>query len=111
MLGTLAFGSLVGGIWYGARNWSRDPAELLLLFAWPLAAGLAPLALAGSVPVMIVLLLVAGLFIAPSAAASFALVGRLRPRGRFTEAFTWLSTGVTAGFAFGGASPECWSST
>ena len=66
MLGTLAFGSLLGGIWYGARNWSR------------------------------------GLFIAPSAAASFSLVGRLAPEGAVTEAFTWLSTAVTAGFAAGG---------
>lgn len=102
MLGTLAFGSLVGGIWYGARDWSRDPGELLLLFAWPLAAGLASLTLAGSVPVMTGLLLVAGLFVAPSAAASFALVGRLAPEGAVTEAFTWLSTAVTAGFALGG---------
>ena len=101
MLGTLAFGSLLGGFWYGARNWSRDPAELLVLFAWPLAAGLASLSLAGSVPVMIVLLLVAGVFIAPSAAASFSLVGRLAPAGAVTEAFTWLSTAVTAGFATG----------
>jgi MFS family permease len=53
--------------------------------------------------VMTGLLLVAGLFIAPSAAASFALVGRLAPGGAVTEAFTWLSTGVTAGFAAGGA--------
>jgi MFS family permease len=102
MLGTLALGSLAGGFWYGAREWSRDPAELLLLFAWPLAAGLATLALASSVPVMMVLLLVAGIFIAPSAAASFSLVRRLAPPGALTEAFTWLSTGVTAGFAFGG---------
>ncbi len=103
MLGTLAFGSMLGGLWYGAREWRRDPAELLLVFAWPIALGLAPLALAGSIPVMTALLLVAGLFIAPSAAASFALIGRLAPGGAVTEAFTWLSTGVTAGFAAGGA--------
>jgi MFS family permease len=102
MLGTLALGSLVGGFWYGAREWSRDPAELLLWFAWPLAGGLATLALAGSVPVMLVLLFVAGIFIAPSAALSFTLIRRLAPAGALTEAFTWLSTGVTAGFAFGG---------
>jgi MFS family permease len=102
MLGTLAFGSLLGGVWYGARNWSREPGELLLLFAWPLAAGLASLTLASSILQMTVLLLIAGLFIAPSAAASFALVGRLAPAGAMTEAFTWLSTSVTAGFAAGG---------
>jgi MFS family permease len=102
LLGMLAFGSLLGGFWYGAREWARDPAELILWFAWPLAGGLATLALAGSVPVMLVLLFVAGLFIAPSAALSFTLIRRLAPAGALTEAFTWLSTGVTAGFAFGG---------
>jgi MFS family permease len=101
MLGTLALGSLLGGFWYGARQWSRDPADLLVWFAWPLALGLATLALAGSVPVMIALLLAAGIFIAPSAALSFTLVRRLAPPGALTEAFTWLSTGVTAGFALG----------
>jgi MFS family permease len=103
MLGTLALGSMIGGLWYGAREWSRDPAELLVLFAWPLAGGLAVLALASSIPVMTALLLLAGVFIAPSAAASFALVSRLSPAEAVTEAFTWLSAGVTAGFAAGGA--------
>ena len=102
MLGTLAFGSMLGGLWYGAREWSTDPADLLLVFAWPLALGLAPLALAASIPVMTALLFVAGLFIAPSAAASFSLVSRLAPEGAVTEAFTWLSAAVTAGFAAGG---------
>jgi MFS family permease len=103
MLGTLAFGSMLGGLWYGARSWSRDPAELILIFAWPIALGLAPLALANSIPVMIALLFVAGLFIAPSAAVSFSLVSRLAPEGTVTEAFSWLSAAVTAGFAAGGA--------
>jgi MFS family permease len=102
MLGTLAFGSLLGGFLYGAREWSRDPAQLLVWLSWPLAAGLASLLLANTVPAMIGLLFVAGLFIAPSAAASFSLVGRLAPPGAVTEAFTWLSTAVTAGFAVGG---------
>ena len=102
MLGTLAFGSLLGGFWYGAREWSRDPSQLLVLFAWPLAAGLASLSLASSIPAMFALLFVAGLFVAPSAAVSFALVGRLAPSSAVTEAFTWLSTAVTAGFAAGG---------
>ena len=103
MLGALALGSALGGLWYGAREWSRDAADLLVLFAWPLALGLTPLALASSIPMMTVLLLIAGLFIAPSAAASFLLVGRLSPEEAVTEAFTWLSTAVTFGFALGGA--------
>jgi MFS family permease len=94
---------MLGGVLYGARDWKRDPAELIVIFAAPMAAGLATLALADSIPVMVVLLLVAGLFIAPSAAASFTLVGRLSPAGAVTRAFGWISTAVTAGFAAGGA--------
>jgi MFS family permease len=103
LLGTVAFGSAAGGVWYGARVWRRDPADLLLVFAIPFAVGLVPLALARSIPVMLALLLLAGLSIAPTAAASFALIDRLAPMGTVTEAFTWLSTGVIAGFAVGGA--------
>ena len=102
MLGALALGSMLGGVWYGAREWERDPADLILMFAWPLAIGLSSLALAGSIPAMIVLLLVAGLFVAPTAAAGFSLVSRLAPQGALTEAFSWLSACVTAGFALGG---------
>jgi MFS family permease len=102
MLGTLALGSMLGGLWYGAREWKRDPADLILVLAWPLALGLSPLPLAGSIPMMIVLLLLAGLFIAPCAALTFSLVSRLAPAGAITEAFTLLSASVTAGFALGG---------
>jgi MFS family permease len=102
MLGALAFGSMAGGLWYGARHWSRDPADLIVVFAWPLALGLSSVVLAGSIPVMTALLFAAGLFIAPSAALAFSLISRLTPEGAVTEAFTWLSAAVTAGFAAGG---------
>ena len=103
MLGTLAFGSLLGGFWYGAREMVARPGR---------AAAAVRLAARGRARVARARGLgpgddrrccfVAGLFIAPSAAASFSLVGRLAPPGAVTEAFTWLSTGVTAGFALGG---------
>jgi hypothetical protein len=52
---------------------------------------------------MVVLLALAGFWIAPAAAITFTLIGRLVPEPAVTEAFTWLSTGVIAGFALGGA--------
>ena len=61
-----------------------------------------PLAFAGSIPVMLVLMGLAGFFVAPWAATSASLVGRLAPAGTMTEAFTWEMTAVVAGFALGG---------
>jgi MFS family permease len=103
LLSGAALGSMAGGLVYGARNWSTDQSILLVRFSILFAVALAPLALAGSMPVMFVLLLFAGGFIAPWAATTYVLVGRLAPAGTLTEAFTWETTAVVAGFAGGGA--------
>jgi hypothetical protein len=103
LLAVLALASMIGGLWYGTRRWTIEPGRLIVWFSALLPAGLAPLALAGSIPVMGLLLAVAGLSIAPAAAITFTLIGRLVPEEAVTEAFTWLSTAVIAGFAFGGA--------
>jgi MFS family permease len=103
LLAVLALASMLGGLWYGTRRWTTEPGRLLLWFSVLLPAGLAPLALAGSIPVMGVLLALAGFSIAPAAAITFTLIGRLVPEGAVTEAFTWLSTAVIVGFAIGGA--------
>ena len=94
---------MAGGLWYGGRNWTVDQSVLLVRFSILFAVALVPLALAGSMPVMFVLLLLAGTAIAPWAATSYVLVGRLAPAGTVTEAFTWETTAVVAGFALGGA--------
>jgi predicted MFS family arabinose efflux permease len=52
---------------------------------------------------MCVLLLIAGLPIAPSFAASYGLVDRLAVPGTSTEAFSWLSTAIVAGISVGTA--------
>jgi hypothetical protein len=51
---------------------------------------------------MAVLMAMAGFFVAPWAATSAALVGRLAPDGAVTEAYTWEMTAVITGFALGG---------
>jgi predicted MFS family arabinose efflux permease len=103
LLSGAALGSMVGGLIYGARDWAADQSTLLVRFSILFAIALAPLALAGSMPAMFVLLLLAGGFIAPWAATTYVLVGRLAPAGTLTEAFTWETTAVVAGFAGGGA--------
>jgi predicted MFS family arabinose efflux permease len=68
-----------------------------------LGLALLPPLLAPSVPAMCVLLLVAGVPIAPAFAASYGLVDRLAMPGTSTEAFSWLSTAIVAGISLGTA--------
>ena len=96
-----AFGSLVGGLWYGARSWRLPPARRFLIFTGGLALGLAPLPLAGSIPVFAVMVVVAGLALAPSTAAAYSLVGELAPEGATTESYGWQIVGYVLGGAVG----------
>ena len=84
-----AVGSVIGGLWYGARSWTA-PAEKRFLFLMALlAAGSAPLPFAPSIVVMAILLLFTGLALAPLATTEYALVSRLAPAGTLTEAYSW----------------------
>ena len=100
-LACFSLGSLIGGIWIGTRPAAR---RLELRFAFSLAAlalALVPPLAAPSLPVMCVLMLIAGLPIAPAFAASYGLVDELALPGTTTEAFAWLGTAVVAGVALG----------
>ncbi len=102
LLAGLAGGSMLGGVWYGSRSLSAPLSTQMIRFCAVFAAALIPLAFAASIPLMLVLMALAGFFVAPWAATSAALVGRLAPAGAVTEAYTWEMTAVVAGFALGG---------
>jgi predicted MFS family arabinose efflux permease len=102
-LAAFASGSLIGGIWSGTR---AAPARPELRFALMLAAlgvGLLPPLLAPSLPVICLLLVFAGIPIAPAFASSYGLVDRLAVAGTTTEAFSWLSTALVTGISLGTA--------
>jgi MFS family permease len=94
-------GSLAGGLWYGARRWRMSVDRRFLAVSAVLALGLAPLPLAGSLPVFAVLVAVAGLGLAPSTAAGYSLIGGLAPPGSVTEAYAWQIMAYVAGSAAG----------
>jgi MFS family permease len=96
-------GSLAGGLWYGARRWRATADHRFLWVSAALAVGLAPLPLAGSLPAFAVLVVVAGLALAPSTAAAYSLVGELSPPGAMTEAYAWQIVAYV-----GGASAGTW---
>jgi MFS family permease len=94
-------GSLAGGLWYGARGWTASADRRFLIVSAVLVAGLAPLPLAGSMPVFALLVVAAGLGLAPSTAAGYSLVGELAPAESMTEAYAWQIVAYVAGSSVG----------
>ena len=101
ILGTYAFGSATGGIWYGTRHW-RAPVEKR--FALSLALTVLGVATFWAQPNLISLTCViylCGLAIAPTLIAGFSLLEAQAKPGRRTEAMSWLSSGISVGVAAG----------
>jgi MFS family permease len=101
ILGTYAFGSATGGIWYGSRQW-RAPLEKR--FAFTLALTVLGVATFWAQPNLITLtcgIYLCGLAIAPTLIAGFSLLEAQAKPGRRTEAMSWLSSGIAIGVAVG----------
>jgi MFS family permease len=94
-------GSLTGGLWYGARQWRGGTARRFLGISGLLAAGLAPLTFASSMPVFAAFVVIAGLGLAPSTAVCYSLIGELAPEGALTEAYSWQIVAYVSGSAVG----------
>jgi MFS family permease len=103
LLSAMAIGSLLGGLWYGARHWSGPIVTRYISLHVLFTLGLLPLLIAGSMESMIVLMAIAGVFLAPSAAAGYLIVDHIAPPGTVTEATTWVMTANVAGGAIGAA--------
>ncbi|GAA0353949.1 MFS transporter [Actinoallomurus spadix] len=103
LLALMSAGALTGGIAYGLRPRTGPAHRRLVLLMAGLAAGYVPLTWAPGFPVMPVLAMASGLFLAPVLACSFTLVDDLAPRGTVTEAFAWLVTAFGVGSSAGAA--------
>jgi predicted MFS family arabinose efflux permease len=68
-----------------------------------MAAALLPLPFIGSVPILAVVMFVAGLAISPTLIAGFSLVESEVPASRLTEGLAWISTALNIGVALGAA--------
>lgn len=103
LLGLYAFGSLVGGLVFGARHWSMPLARQLVVLTGLLALVLLPGPAVPSVPLLAVCTVVAGLAVAPALIATFSITERLVPAARLTEGLTWTNSGLALGFSVGTA--------
>ncbi|MEU1265051.1 MFS transporter [Streptomyces cellulosae] len=101
MMAGIGLGALVGGIVYGARQWFGRPARRLQAIVALLAVFYLPLMLMPGPVAMTLLMVLAGVFLAPAIACAFVLVDRHAPRGTVTEAFSWLVTTFTVGASLG----------
>jgi MFS family permease len=103
LLAANAGGAFAGGLVYAARRPSGPAHRRLPWLVGGLALGYLPLSLAPALPLMLVLAMVGGVFLAPVLACTFTLVDELAPQGTVTEAFAWVVTAMAGGAALGSA--------
>ena len=96
-------GSAAGGLVYGARPRRRALSHVHLLAACALPVVFAVLVVASSPLVMALLLIPAGVPIAPLIATRNEIAGNVAPPGARTEAYTWPLTALVSGVALGAA--------
>jgi predicted MFS family arabinose efflux permease len=103
ILGTYAFGSATGGLWYGSRQW-RAPLENRFALALTLTVlGVATFWAQPNLITLTCVIYLCGLTIAPTLIAGFSLLETQAKPGRRTEAMQWLSSGISVGVAAGAA--------
>ena len=103
LLGLWGVGSLLTALLVARAGAASDPPRRLavLLAAW--GAAHAAIALATGPVSLGVLLLLAGASISPVMVYANGMLDHLAPAGTLAEAFTWTTTGLTAGIASGAA--------
>jgi len=103
VIALFATGSALSGLVFGTRVVQSAPARQLLVATAALAVLLWPLLLAGTVPVLAVLYLVAGCAIAPAMIVATSLTQQIVPADQLTESITWTVAGLGVGVAAGSA--------
>lgn len=101
LLGLLALGSGVAGLWYGAQHWRTPLDQRFRIGLALLVAALVPPALITDLYLMMALIFFSGLAISPTIIPAYGLVESLVPAHRLTEGLTWMSTAVGIGVAAG----------
>jgi MFS family permease len=102
ILAVWSLASAIGGVVYGAIP--RPPLQrvhIAVTIALPLA--MLPLAAAPNLAVIALLVIPAGVFIAPLLATRNELIGWVAPPDARTEAYTWPQTAFVGGIAVGSA--------
>lgn len=103
VLASFALGSLLAGLAYGAVQWTTPPGPRFIGGVLLLAVGVTPVMLVQRVPLLALVVFVAGFAISPMIISGNALVQRLVAPARLTEGLTWVATAISLGAAAGAA--------
>jgi hypothetical protein len=103
LLALLSAGSAVAGLVYGHRTWRSSLSARLVVLSVGLSAASGLAALAPDEVTIGVILLGAGLFLAPSLVTGYLLADSLTTERVRNEASTWINTAVNSGAAVGAA--------
>jgi MFS family permease len=104
LISSVAAGSLLGGLVYGARSWPGSIVTRLRVTSGIFTVGLLVIPFStGSLPLFAVALFVGGVFLAPTTITAFQLIDDLAIRGTQTEAQSWTQSAVVFGVAVGTA--------
>ena len=101
ILGTYAFGSATGGLWYGSRQWRGSGERRFALTLTLTVLGVATFWAQPNLVTLTCGIYLCGLTIAPTLIAGFSLLEAQARPGRRTEAMSWLSSGIAVGLAAG----------
>lgn len=103
LLAVWAGGSLIAGIITGSVQWRATALRRYRIGALAMACVMLPLPFVGGIPLLAVVLFLAGFAISPTLVACVSLVQSHVPASRLTEGITWVMTGVGLGIAPGAA--------
>lgn len=103
ILGTYALGSAIGGLWYGSRRWRAPIGRRFVITTGLAAAGVATFMAMPGLLALDAACLVAGMAIAPTLIAGYAILEQQAPPHRTTEAMAWLGSTISVGVAVGSA--------
>ena len=99
----LSVGGALGGLGYGTITWRVPAQRRLALLAAGLAVILVPAALSPDLPVLALLIGLAGVLVSPALATAYVLADNLAAATARNRAGNWVSSGYNAGSSAGSA--------
>jgi MFS family permease len=101
VLAVFAAGSMIAGLLYGARHWSRSLGTRFAVGMGGLALGVSAFLLVGNLVALAAVMFVVGFAISPTIITGNALVQAIVPENRLTEGLAWVGTALNVGVSVG----------
>lgn len=101
VLGTIALGSAISGLWYGSRHWRAPLGRRFMITAAGAVLGISTFWAMPGLLTLTTVGFVAGMWISPTLIAGYAILEVQAPPHRLTESMAWLGSTISVGVALG----------